>query len=69
MEARHEQKTRFRIERLEERITPSPACPIPANDNALPPNNSGTLNAAQHISAGPEQSHVALANWFGKAAC
>ena len=64
-----EPRRRFQIDALEERIAPAPACPIPANENALPPNNDGTLNAAQHISAGPEQSHVALVNWFGKAAC
>ena len=61
--------SRFQIDRLEERIAPAPSCPIPANDNALPSNNDGTLNAAQHILAGPSEAHVALANWFGKAAC
>lgn len=69
MEPRKDSKCRFQIEALEERIAPAPACPIPANDHALPSSNDGTLNAAEHIRAGPEQSQVALANWFGKAAC
>jgi hypothetical protein len=69
MPLRKDQQHRFQIEPLEPRIAPTPACPIPANDNALPPNNDGTLNAAQHILAGPEQAGVAIDNWFGKAAC
>ena len=69
MEPCEVRKARFQIDRLEERIAPAPACPIPANDNALPPNNSGTLTAVQKILAAPEESHVALVNWFGKAAC
>jgi hypothetical protein len=69
MEPRKEQQSRFQIVRLEQRIAPTPACPIPANDHALPSNNDGTLNAAQHIRSGPDQAGVALANWFGKAAC
>jgi hypothetical protein len=69
MEPRKEPKRRFQIDALEERIAPAPVCPIPANENALPSNNAGTLNAVGKILAGPEQSHVALDNWFGKAAC
>lgn len=60
---KNEQKRRFQIEKLEQRIAPSPACPIPANDHALPSNNDGTLNAAGNI------PQVAKDNWFGKAAC
>jgi hypothetical protein len=61
---------RFEIVKLEERIAPAGVpCPIPANDNALPPNNDGTANAAGRILDGPEQAGVALDNWFGKAAC
>jgi hypothetical protein len=70
MEPRQEEEpTRFQIDRLEDRIAPTPACPVPANENALPPNNDGTLNAAGHIAEGPSEAQVALANWFGKAAC
>lgn len=69
MKPHEEPKRRFQIDALEERIAPAPACPVPANDNALPPNNDGTLTAVQHILAAPEESHVALVNWFGKAAC
>jgi hypothetical protein len=61
---------RFEIVKLEERIAPAGVpCPIPANDNALPPNNEGTANAVDHIRDAPEQAAVALQNWFGKAAC
>lgn len=60
---------RLQVELLEDRNAPAPACPIPANDHALPPNNDGTLNAVQHILAGPEEARIALVNWFGKAAC
>ncbi|MCI0361328.1 MAG: hypothetical protein L0211_22830 [Planctomycetaceae bacterium] len=64
-----EARRRFQIDELEDRIAPTPSCPVPANDNALPPNNDGTLNAAQHILAGPDEAAVAIANWFGRAAC
>ena len=60
---------KFQIDVLEERIAPAPSCPIPANANALPPDNPGTTNAAGHIVDGPEAAAVALDNWFGKAAC
>ena len=70
MEPRQEQqRSRFQIERLEQRIAPTVACPIPANDHALPGSNDGTLTAVQHIAPGPDQAGVALVNWFGKAAC
>jgi hypothetical protein len=69
MNPRSEARSKFQIDQLEERIAPAPSCPIPANEHALPPNNDGTLNAAQHILAGPEQAGIAIVNWFGKAAC
>ncbi len=64
-----EVRRKFQIDELEDRIAPAPACPVPANDNALPPNNDGTLNAVGNILAAPDEAHVALVNWFGKAAC
>jgi len=69
MNPRPDARNRFQIDQLEERIAPTPNCPIPANEHALPINNDGTLNAVGHILAGPEEAHVALDNWFGKAAC
>jgi hypothetical protein len=69
MNPRPDARSRFQIDQLEERIAPAPSCPIPANENALPNNNDGTLNAVGHILAGPEEARIALVNWFGKAAC
>jgi hypothetical protein len=63
MQAHKERESRFQIDRLEERIAPSPTCPVPANENALPPDNPGTSTAAGHIPT------VAQENWFGQAAC